>query len=551
MKKNKNLIILCFIFILALFLRTYKLGSLPFNFYDDEVLSVYLGRYILENGRDLYGNPWPLLYFNKFNDYYIILPMYLAGLSTYIFGVNDFAARLPVALIGALAIFAVYKLSKLLFFNNKKKERIALFAALLLAICPWHVVLSRTMVESVIESTLLILAIYFLLSAIHHKDYKKIFPASILFLLSYFIYHTARFYVAPLFFVAIFLNQLINKRLKIELKKINLILIANFLFFSVLTVYILSTAWGKGRFDQVSILSNATDQSIRNQEMVYNLPQGSFVLAKVFQNKYLVYFYSFINEYFKHLSFHFLLIDGWQGARYAVQQMGPIYFSTLFLAIAASYLLIKNKACNYLLLFLIFILFLSPIPASLTTIESPNIRRSILLIFPIIILAAYAFSETFEIKTFKNSLGFLFILILTAEFIHFVYLYSFHFDRFTSTARSDGFRELVDYSIVHQEQYDKIHLPTRGIIPIYYLYRQKDFSIQYSQQFAQNAYIKQIGNLYFYENSCPSEILDLKMLGSEEIIIQEKSCTKNILTEEIDEIYGLDILTPFKVLKPL
>ena len=60
---------LLLIFAIALVLRLYRLGTLPITFHEDELLSGYLGRYILQNGFDLYGNKWPLLYFNKFGDY--------------------------------------------------------------------------------------------------------------------------------------------------------------------------------------------------------------------------------------------------------------------------------------------------------------------------------------------------------------------------------------------------------------------------------------------------------------------------------------------------
>ena len=43
----------------AALIRFYKLGSLPFNLQEDEVMTGYVGRFILKNGRDVYGNPWP------------------------------------------------------------------------------------------------------------------------------------------------------------------------------------------------------------------------------------------------------------------------------------------------------------------------------------------------------------------------------------------------------------------------------------------------------------------------------------------------------------
>ena len=58
---NNKYFYLILIILIAAFLRFYKLGQLPFGFHNDEVMNAYVGRFILENGKDLYGNPWPIL----------------------------------------------------------------------------------------------------------------------------------------------------------------------------------------------------------------------------------------------------------------------------------------------------------------------------------------------------------------------------------------------------------------------------------------------------------------------------------------------------------
>src|SRR3990167_10980877 len=131
------------IFLLALVLRIINLGDLPHGFFEEEVTNAYVGRFIFQNGKDLYGNIFPLLYFDKFHDYPPVLPMYISGLGTFLFGNSEFAARFPTALIGALTVFPVFGIATLLSLSG-------LFAAFLLAILPWHIVLSRTGAEGVI-----------------------------------------------------------------------------------------------------------------------------------------------------------------------------------------------------------------------------------------------------------------------------------------------------------------------------------------------------------------------------------------------------------------
>jgi 4-amino-4-deoxy-L-arabinose transferase-like glycosyltransferase len=134
------------IFLLGLLLRLYNLGEMPSGFHRDEVISSYVGRFLLENGKDIYGNPWPLLYVDKYGDYPPVLPMYLSGLATYLFGVTVFAVRFPIALLGALVVFPLFSLAKEIF----KDTKIALFSAFILAILPWHVILSRATAEGIV-----------------------------------------------------------------------------------------------------------------------------------------------------------------------------------------------------------------------------------------------------------------------------------------------------------------------------------------------------------------------------------------------------------------
>lgn len=75
-------IVLISIIVLATAARLIFLDTLPKSPHADEVMNAYVGRYILQNGFDLYGNPWPLIYFDNFGDYPNIMPMYLSGIFT-------------------------------------------------------------------------------------------------------------------------------------------------------------------------------------------------------------------------------------------------------------------------------------------------------------------------------------------------------------------------------------------------------------------------------------------------------------------------------------
>lgn len=128
---------------LAAFFRLWKLQTLPRDAHVDEIMNAYVGQFTIRNGVDLYGNPWPILYFDNFGDFPNILPMYLSGLSTLLLGNFEWAIRLPIAIFGIFGVYMVYLLAKLVY----TKHESALFAAFTLAVFPWHINLSRATAE--------------------------------------------------------------------------------------------------------------------------------------------------------------------------------------------------------------------------------------------------------------------------------------------------------------------------------------------------------------------------------------------------------------------
>jgi len=187
---SREFFILVTIFLLALFLRLIYLSHAPLGFYTDEVVSGYVGRFILLNGKDLYGNAWPIFYFDKFGDYRTILPIYLSGVSTFIFGVNEFAVRFPPAFFGALGVIPMYLFTKQLFNRN-----IAFVSSFLIAILPWHIILSRAQSEGIIGLTILLFGYSLLFFGLRKRRVLILSISAIILLLTYFLYPAFRLIV--------------------------------------------------------------------------------------------------------------------------------------------------------------------------------------------------------------------------------------------------------------------------------------------------------------------------------------------------------------------
>lgn len=129
-------------------MRLVWLDSVPPALSADEASNAYDGYCLLKTGADRWGESWPVV-LRAFGDadYRPALYAYLTVPFQALLGpaLIVTASRLPAALIGLLTVWCLYS-----FARRNLGERTALAAALLLALCPWHVVMSRLAHESAI-----------------------------------------------------------------------------------------------------------------------------------------------------------------------------------------------------------------------------------------------------------------------------------------------------------------------------------------------------------------------------------------------------------------
>src|SRR3989344_5240345 len=139
---------LFFLFLIGLLLRLYLLSSFPPGFHINEVKSGWNGLSLLKTGLDDWGHAFPM-YYNSFGDFRPTGYFYTVIPSLILFGQNEFAVRFPSALFGALTIFVIYFFTKEII-EGENGRKVALFAALLMAVSVWDVSLSRATSEGII-----------------------------------------------------------------------------------------------------------------------------------------------------------------------------------------------------------------------------------------------------------------------------------------------------------------------------------------------------------------------------------------------------------------
>src|SRR3989344_475143 len=251
MKYLKNNLIIISIITVAILLRFINLASIPVGFNDDEAAFGYNAYSILKTGMDEWGRFLPFPAFESFGDWKLVVYLYLTAISQFFFGLNEFATRFPSALFGVFAVFACYLLSKRLF-----DKKVALLAALFLAISPWHIVASRNAFESDLLVFFITISTHFFLIGLNSK--KFITFSFVGFVISFYVYRSAWLFL-PLFISILIYTS--RKQLKIQQTYLAKNLVLAFILLLPLLPTLL-TFKGQSRFLQESFISGVARTGI-------------------------------------------------------------------------------------------------------------------------------------------------------------------------------------------------------------------------------------------------------------------------------------------------
>ena len=174
--------------------RLVWLGDVPLGLNQDEAAIGYEAWALLEHGIDRHGYRYPV-HFVAWGSGMNALYAYLAMPFIELLGLNVLAVRLPQALLGVAALFAMYDVGRRLV-----DRRFALCALFVLAISPWHVMLSRWGLEANILPVFVLFAFALALRGLERP--RWLVPAFIVLALGLYAYGTAYVFV-PLFVLGI------------------------------------------------------------------------------------------------------------------------------------------------------------------------------------------------------------------------------------------------------------------------------------------------------------------------------------------------------------
>ena len=154
--------------------RLVYLGSVPGGLHQDEAFVALNAYDLYHEGRDCAGLQLPV-YMSSWGDGQSAMYSWLLTILMVFTGGrwNTYLCRLPQALVGIFTLWAVYCLMRHMF------ERSAgLWAMFLLAVCPWHVMMSRWALDANLAPGFLIFGLLFFVKGL---DEEKYFLLSALF----------------------------------------------------------------------------------------------------------------------------------------------------------------------------------------------------------------------------------------------------------------------------------------------------------------------------------------------------------------------------------
>ncbi len=436
----KSKILLITILITAASLRLVALSKYPAGLNADEAALGYNAYSLLTTGRDEHGHAWPIN-LESFGDFkpagyaYLLLPF------VKVLGLTELAVRLPSALAGIWAVYVLYLLVKEL-----GEEKLALMAAAVLAVSPWHLHFSRGGWETNIATTLLLVAAWGWVKWTKTSQIKYIATTVVSLVFSLYVYQSTRV-IAPL----LGLGWAILSWRQVWAKRKSLILLA---VLSVLLV--LPLAWSLVKSDAGSRLSGVglladqgpvnRAQELRGQHADWNSP-----LSRVLHNRWLLYGLAFFKNYADHFGGNFLFVNGDLIERNKVPETGLLYLTDLIVMSVGLVVLIRKGSSNYK--FIWWWLLVAPL-ASAMTFQTPHAIRAFNMVIPLTTLVAVGINTL--LSRWKTWAVVVLSFVYIWQFARYLHQYYNHYPQTYPAAWEYGFKELVAYVDSVAGNYDQV-----------------------------------------------------------------------------------------------
>ena len=440
--QRKSVWILVAVLLLGFAIRVYRIWETPM--YGDELTMVYDIYSISKTGMDSTGQKFPLTFHmgsGRPGGY-----IYFSVPFVELFGPTVWGERSLSLLSGLGIIVLVYFLGKKLF-----DYRVGTIAALLMAISPWEIYLSRAGYEAHF-------ALFLALLGVTAFVYKKYIWWGVAWGVAIHTYPTFKL-TLPLMLVLLVALEGFSKLVKDKIFIIGCTVLA---FFGMLAAFQTFGANSEQRFLSENIFSIQSIhedivQRVNSERTESTLPE---FLKPIFINKQIEYSRILFENYVKNLSPEFLILRGDLNPRQNPAEMGMLYIVDLPLILIALSILWKEKKKEFLLL--LFWILVTPL-ATMFMPETHGLRNGLMLP-SLILLSAVALTRIQ--KKFMYTAFALMVLQLVYILVRVYFVAPNKFASFWSAKAKEVSLDAIEKS----SQGEKITLSTKNIDNIEYAY---------------------------------------------------------------------------------
>lgn len=219
---------------LGIFLRVFYLGAVPGGLNQDEAFAGYEAYSLVKYGVDSSGYAFPV-YFVSWGSGMNVLNSYLMMPFIAIFGVHAWTVRFPQVLTACVSLYIFYRL-----FKRFLGEKQALTALAVLAICPWHIMMSRWGLESNLAPGFLLFGLYAFVLGVEKPKFYIV--SAVCYGLSLYCYATI-WPVVPLLLILQALYLVWVKKFKISIEMVIAVVVLAFLAMPLLFFLLINNGY--------------------------------------------------------------------------------------------------------------------------------------------------------------------------------------------------------------------------------------------------------------------------------------------------------------------
>lgn len=430
------------ILLVAIFFRFLYLGVIPVSLAHDETDNIIQAHSYIQTGRDIVGTWRPLELLPNSGVMAELGPM-INATSLSLLENNLFTARFTTALLSSIfPLLVLYWLTLV-----GVASSVATVTAWILAISPWHILFSRTVLEQPTSLFFYFLSWIFLSQLLQPK--KRPLSHTILHTLFFTLFYGIGFftYHGYKFSLPIFTGILICWHYLVNIRKPArwLLIIPSLIVVGlILRTFVYSSHYAS-RGSELLFSNTAQYEKQINEDRRQSLAPE--LLKSIYSNKPLKLMQDIRNKYMGAINPDLLFIHGESNGVFSTWQTGYLYLITLpFLLTGIGYLILRHKRDHLLILTLLVV---SPIASIIHVNNTLAFRSGIYFVFLNIVTAYGLVYAAKLVESWSRTLRYLsytvFAVTLACSLSYFCYIYFYVFPVTNAGAYFFGDRLVANY----------------------------------------------------------------------------------------------------------